>query len=95
MSILQGKVAVITGATSGIGQDAAVLFAKSGAKVVLAGRRQVEGNHIADNIRATGGDAIFVPTDVSKNAEVKALIEIAVAKYGRIDVAFNNAGVER
>jgi NAD(P)-dependent dehydrogenase (short-subunit alcohol dehydrogenase family) len=94
VSILQGKVAVITGATSGIGEDAAVLFAKSGARVVLSGRRQLEGNHIADKIRSTGGDAIFVPTDVAKNADVKALIEIAVAKYGRIDVAFNNAGVE-
>ncbi len=94
MSILQDKVAVITGATSGIGQDAAVLFAKAGAKVVLAGRRQAEGNDTAERIRSAGGDAIFVPTDVSKSADVKALIDMATAKYGRVDVAFNNAGVE-
>jgi NAD(P)-dependent dehydrogenase (short-subunit alcohol dehydrogenase family) len=94
VSILQDKVAVITGATSGIGQDAALLFAKSGAKVVLAGRRQAEGNHVAEKIRASGGDALFVPTDVSRNADVKALIDIAVATYGRVDIAFNNAGVE-
>jgi len=94
MSVLQGKVAVITGATSGIGQDAAFLFARSGAKVVLAGRRQAEGNKVAEQIRATGGDAIFVPTDVSKNADVKALVDVAVTTFGRVDVAFNNAGVE-
>lgn len=91
---LEGKVAVVTGGTSGIGRDAAVLFAKAGANVVVAGRREPEGNETIELIRAAGGDGLFVKTDVSKAAEVEALIQKAVEKFGRLDVAFNNAGVE-
>jgi NAD(P)-dependent dehydrogenase (short-subunit alcohol dehydrogenase family) len=91
---LNGKVAIVTGGTSGIGRDAAVLFAKEGAKVVVAGRREVEGKETMDLVRAEGGDGLFVKTDVSKAADVQALVQKTVEKFGRLDIAFNNAGVE-
>jgi NAD(P)-dependent dehydrogenase (short-subunit alcohol dehydrogenase family) len=92
---LQGKVGLVTGGTSGIGRDTAVLFAKAGAKVVVAGRREVEGEETVELIRrATGSDALFVKADVSKAAEVDALIQRTVEKCGHLDVAFNNAGIE-
>jgi NAD(P)-dependent dehydrogenase (short-subunit alcohol dehydrogenase family) len=91
---LPGKVAIVTGGTSGIGREAAVLFAKSGAKVVVAGRREAEGNETVDLIRATGGDGLFVKTDVSQAAQVDALVRQTVEKFGRLDIAFNNAGIE-
>lgn len=91
---LHGKVGIVTGGTSGIGRDAAVLFAKAGAKVVVAGRREAEGNETMDMVRAAGGDGLFVKTDVSRAADVHALVQKTVAKFGRLDVAFNNAGVE-
>lgn len=91
---LRGKVAIVTGGTSGIGRDAAVLFAKTGAKVVVAGRREVEGKETIELIRAADGDGLFVKTDVSKAAEVQALVQKTVQKFGRLDVAFNNAGIE-
>jgi NAD(P)-dependent dehydrogenase (short-subunit alcohol dehydrogenase family) len=91
---LDGKVAVVTGGTSGIGRETAVLFARSGAKVVVAGRREAEGEETVEKIRSTGGNALFVSTDVSKAADVEALIKTAVAQYGYVDIAFNNAGVE-
>jgi NAD(P)-dependent dehydrogenase (short-subunit alcohol dehydrogenase family) len=91
---LQGKVGIVTGGTSGIGRDTAVLFAKAGAKVVVAGRRETEGKETIDLIRAVGGDALFVKTDVSRAAEVQALVQKTVEKFGRLDVAFNNAGIE-
>ena len=90
----EGKVAVVTGGTSGIGRDTAVLFAKAGAKVVIAGRREAEGHETEELVRAEGGDGLFVKTDVSKAVEVEALIKKAVDKFGRLDVAFNNAGIE-
>ena len=93
-SDLCGKVAIVTGGTSGIGRDTAILFAQSGAKVVLAGRREKEGKEVVEAILATGGEALFVKTDVAKNAEVKRLVEKTVERFGRLDVAFNNAGVE-
>lgn len=91
---LQNKVAIITGGTSGIGRDASVLFARSGAKVVVAGRREAEGKETMDLVRAAGGEGIFVKTDVAKTADVQVLVKKAVEKYGRLDVAFNNAGIE-
>ena len=91
---LQGKVGLVTGGTSGIGRDTAVLFAKAGAKVVVAGRREKEGNETIELIRAAGGDVLFVKTDVSKASEVDTLVKKMVEKFGRLDVAFNNAGIE-
>jgi NAD(P)-dependent dehydrogenase (short-subunit alcohol dehydrogenase family) len=91
---LEGKVGLVTGGTSGIGRDAAVLFAKAGAKVVVSGRREKEGKETIDLIRAAGGDGLFVKSDVSRDAEVAALVQKTVEKFGRLDVAFNNAGIE-
>jgi NAD(P)-dependent dehydrogenase (short-subunit alcohol dehydrogenase family) len=91
---LEGKVGLVTGGTSGIGRDTAVLFAKVGVKVVVAGRRELEGRETIDLVRAAGSDGLFVKTDVSKAAEVEALIKKTVEKFGRLDVAFNNAGIE-
>jgi NAD(P)-dependent dehydrogenase (short-subunit alcohol dehydrogenase family) len=91
---LQNKVAIVTGGTSGIGRDTAVLFAKEGGKVVVAGRRQAEGQETIDLIRAAGGEGIFVQTDVSKTADVQALVQKTVERFGRLDIGFNNAGIE-
>ncbi len=91
---LHGKVGIVTGGTSGIGRDATILFAKAGAKVVVAGRREVEGKETIDLVRAAGGDSLFVKTDVSQAAEVQAMVRKTVEKFGRLDIAFNNAGIE-
>jgi NAD(P)-dependent dehydrogenase (short-subunit alcohol dehydrogenase family) len=91
---LSGKVALITGGTSGIGRDTAVLFAKQGAKVAITGRRETEGAETVSLIRAAGGDGLFLKGDVSKAADVQSLVQKIVEKFGRLDVAFNNAGVE-
>src|ERR1700730_8579035 len=91
---LKGKVVLVTGGTSGIGRDTAIHFAKAGAKVMVAGRREMEGKETVEAIRASGGDGVFVKADVSKAAEVDALIQRTVEKFGRLDVAFNNAGIE-
>ena len=93
-SELEGKVGLVTGGTSGIGRETAILFAKSGARVVVAGRRELDGNETIELVRATGGDGLFVKADVSKAVEVEALVQSAVEKFGRLDVAFNNAGIE-
>jgi NAD(P)-dependent dehydrogenase (short-subunit alcohol dehydrogenase family) len=91
---LEGKVGLVSGGTSGIGRDTAVLFARAGAKVVVAGRRELEGDETIELIRGAGGDGLFVKTDVSKASEVDALIQKVVEKFGRLDIAFNNAGIE-
>jgi len=90
--LFAGKVALVTGGTSGMGQCTAVEFAKNGAKVVVAGRRAEEGEKTVAMIEAVGGEAIFQKTDVSNAADVKAAVEKAVEKFGRLDIAFNNAG---
>ncbi len=92
---LRGKVALVTGGTSGIGKETALELAKAGAKVVLAGRRAEEGNAVAAEIASAGGEAIFVETDVTKEDQVRRLVEEAVRHFGRLDIAFNNAGVEQ
>jgi NAD(P)-dependent dehydrogenase (short-subunit alcohol dehydrogenase family) len=89
MGALDGKVAIITGGTSGIGARTAELFVEEGAKVVIAGRRQAEGEGLAKKL---GAAASFVRTDVTKEADVKAVMEHALANLGRIDCLFNNAG---
>lgn len=86
---LEGKVAVITGGTSGIGARTAEVFVVHGAKVVIAGRRQERGQKLAEKL---GNAASFVRTDVSIEADVKAMIEHAVSHFGRIDCLMNNAG---
>ena len=91
---LEGKVGLVTGGTSGIGRETAVLFAKAGAKVVVAGRRELEGKQTIELVRAAGGDGMFVKADVSKASDVETLIQKAVERFGRLDVAFNNAGIE-
>lgn len=91
---LHGKVGLVTGGTSGIGRETAVLFAKAGAKVVVAGRRESEGEETIGMIRNAGGDGLFVKTDVSKASEVEALVKATVEQFGRLDAAFNNAGIE-
>jgi NAD(P)-dependent dehydrogenase (short-subunit alcohol dehydrogenase family) len=91
---LQDKVALVTGGTSGIGRETAVLFAKAGAKVAVAGRREAEGQETVELIRAAGGDGLFVKADVSKASEVDALVQKTVERFGRLDIAFNNAGTE-
>jgi NAD(P)-dependent dehydrogenase (short-subunit alcohol dehydrogenase family) len=93
-SELRNKVALITGGTSGIGRDTAVLFAKNGAQVVMTGRRESEGNETLNLIRAAGGEGLFVKGDVSKSADVQSAVRQTVEKFGRLDLAFNNAGIE-
>ena len=94
MSEFTGKVALVTGGTSGIGRETSVLFAKRGAKVVVAGRREVEGKATIDLIRSAGGEGLFVKADVSRASDVESLIEKTVATFGGLDCAFNNAGIE-
>jgi NAD(P)-dependent dehydrogenase (short-subunit alcohol dehydrogenase family) len=91
---LDGKVALVTGGSSGIGQATAQIFAREGAKVVVADVLVAGGEETVRLIKAAGGDAIFVKTDVSRPAEVEAMVKRAVDIYGRLDCAFNNAGIE-
>ena len=89
---LDGKVAIVTGSTAGIGKGAAVLFAKEGARVVVSGRTVDAGERVVEEIRAGGGGAMFVKADVSLAADVQRLVEETVSAYGKLDVLFNNAG---
>jgi NAD(P)-dependent dehydrogenase (short-subunit alcohol dehydrogenase family) len=88
------KIVLITGGTSGIGKVTSIAFANAGAKVVLTGRREKEGAEVVAEIKKSGGTASFVRADVSKDADIVKAIDFVVATYGRLDVAFNNAGVE-
>ncbi|WP_428387859.1 glucose 1-dehydrogenase [Mucisphaera sp.] len=94
MARFQGKVVVITGAGSGIGRAAAVRFAAEGAYVVLGNRNEAAGAETLELARAAGGDGSFLRTDVAIEAEVAALVDHAVATFGGLHAAFNNAGVE-
>lgn len=93
MKKLEGKVAVVTGATSGIGEACARTFAENGAKVALVGRNRQKGLAIEQAVNAAGGTAKFIPCDVSDEEEVKAMIGTTVQEFGTIDILFNNAGV--
>ena len=95
MNEFQNKVAIVTGGTSGIGRAAAVAYAREGARVVVAGRRAAEGEETVRLLRAEGGEGFFVTTDVSKAVQVKELVERTLQKFGRLDFAFNNAGIEQ
>ncbi|MFC1879293.1 SDR family NAD(P)-dependent oxidoreductase [Chloroflexota bacterium] len=90
---LKNKVSIITGATMGIGLACAQEFAVEGSKVVLTGRSQDLGEKAAEEIRADGGDAIYIRCDVSQNDQIQNLVQKTVEHYGRIDVVVNNAGV--
>ncbi len=90
---MKGKIALITGGTSGIGRATAVGFAQAGATVVVCGRRQAQGEETIDLVRQAGSDGSFVQTDVSDEAAVQSLIGQTVERYGRLDYAFNNAGI--
>ena len=91
---LEGKVAIVTGATAGMGRAAAELFAEEGAKVVLCGRREKLGQEIVNVIKGRGGEATFVTADVANAEDVQRVVETAVGDYGRLDVLFNNAGTD-
>jgi NAD(P)-dependent dehydrogenase (short-subunit alcohol dehydrogenase family) len=91
---LQEKVALVTGGSSGIGRTTALLIAKEGAKVAIASRREEEGQSVVNEIRESGGEAIFVKTDVSKADDCANAVARTVDAFGKLDIAFNNAGVE-
>src|SRR6201993_1961741 len=88
------KIVLVTGGTSGIGKATALAFAEAGAKVVITGRREKEGADVVEEITKTGGTAAFVRADVAKDADVAKAIDFVLSSHGRLDVAFNNAGVE-
>src|ERR1700747_1419767 len=88
------KIVLVVGVTSGIGKATALAFAEAGAKVVITGRREKEGADVAEEITKTGGTAAFVRADVAKDADVVKAIDFVLSTHGRLDVAFNNAGVE-
>jgi NAD(P)-dependent dehydrogenase (short-subunit alcohol dehydrogenase family) len=94
---LEGKIApvvLITGALTGIGRAAAEIFAREGAHVVVSGRKDKEGQELAAELQALGAEAIFVRTDVRKDEEVRDLVDQTVKRFGRLDIAVNNAGTE-
>src|SRR5579884_216593 len=93
MMRLSGKVAIVTGGASGIGQATAILFAREGAKVVVADLKEVQGQETVRQITAAGGEAIFVRTDVRLDADVRDLVATAVQRFGKLDVLYNNAGI--
>jgi len=93
MNTFAGKVALVTGGSSGIGRATAINFGEQGAKVVVTARREKEGNETADMIKRAGGEATFIQTDVRIASQVENMVNQTIKKYGRLDIAFNNAGV--
>jgi NADP-dependent 3-hydroxy acid dehydrogenase YdfG len=93
ISNIDGKVVVITGASSGLGAETALLLAERGAKVVLGARRKEKLEAVAAEVEAAGGEALVVQTDVTDRAQVQALVDAAVERFGRVDVMINNAGI--
>ena len=90
---VKDKVAIVTGASSGIGKAIALIYAEHGMKVVCANRDPVKGQAVVDEIKAAGGEAAFIKTDASNTDEIKAMIDFAVTTYGRLDGIVNNAGI--
>ena len=93
MSTLNNKVAIVTGSSSGIGYATALLFAQEGAKVVVSARRQVELDALVARIEAAGGQAVAVAGDVKDENLARSLVDMAVTRFGGLDIAFNNAGI--
>jgi len=92
---LENKVSIITGAASGIGEASAILFAREGAKVVLADVNEEKGNGVANRIQNNGNEALFIKADVSKQDDTNKMVEKTIEKFDVIDVLFNNAGIAR
>ena len=88
------KIVLVTGGTSGIGETTAQAFAKAGARVALTGRRADRGQAVAQQIQASGGEAIFIQTDITDTAQVQAMVAKTVEHFGGLNIAFNNAGLE-
>ena len=93
MGRLAGKVAIITGATSGMGRDTAYIFAAEGAKVVIVGRNEERAKKVVDKIKADGGEAMYVIADMSDLDNVGAIVDKTVEAYGTVDILYNNAGM--
>ncbi len=91
--MLEGKVALVTGGSSGIGRATAQVMASHGARVVVAARRERESRETVDMIKSAGGTASFVRADVTDEDQVRAMVDFTVSEYGRLDCAFNNAGI--
>jgi NAD(P)-dependent dehydrogenase (short-subunit alcohol dehydrogenase family) len=94
MKELENKVAIVTGGTSGIGRAAAVALAAAGARVMVAARRESEGNETVKLAQNRGGEATFLQVDVTKEDDISRLVKETMDRYGKLDIAFNNAGVE-
>ncbi len=90
---LENKVALITGAGSGIGRESALLFAREGARVVVADVNDDAGRAVVEELRAAGGEAVYVHADVSKSSDAEGMVRAAEERFGRLDVLFNNAGI--
>ena len=93
MKPFKGKVVVVTGASSGLGEAAALKFARAGATVVVAARREDKGQMVVKAIEALGAEGFFLKTDVTKRSDIEALVDGTVGKFGRLDCAVNNAGI--
>lgn len=93
LQVLAGKSALVTGATSGIGEATAYALAEAGARVLVVGRRQELGAKVLANIRESGGVALFHSADMRSSDEINAMVERAIAEFGGLDIAFNNAGI--
>jgi len=91
--VLENKVALVTGAGSGIGKAIAILYAREGAKVIVNDISEEKGQGVADHINSEGGEAFFIKADASKEEEVQELVRKTVEKYGKLDIACNNAGI--
>jgi NAD(P)-dependent dehydrogenase (short-subunit alcohol dehydrogenase family) len=91
---MANKVVLITGALTGIGRATALAFAKQGASVLVSGRREEDGNRLADELRGLGAEAEFIKADVRHEEDVRDLVDKTVARFGRLDIAVNNAGTE-